>query len=133
MEGIVERVGIAGQRDAVRIGHRDQAEPGAQALQRLDRIRKRLPAQHGELEGIAGGIVGRQSEFLGEVAVDMEHHFARPLRMRVAAALVGRKDLIVAELGRLSAGDLAHGIEHAGFEIDQGTDDVEGENLEAII
>ena len=63
----------------------------------------------------------------------MEHHLARPLRISVAAALVGREDLIVAELGRLPAGDLAYGIEHASFEIDQGTDDVEGENLEAII
>ena len=32
-----------------------------------------------------------------------------------------------------AAGDPAHGIEYASFEIDQGTDDVEGENLEAII
>src|ERR1700738_4882368 len=50
--------------------------------------------------------------------------------MRIAAALVGGEDLVVAELGRALAGDLAHGAEHAGFEVDQGADDVKGENLE---
>src|SRR5437762_13205648 len=60
----------------------------------------------------------------------MEHHFARPFRVRLAAALVGGEDLVVAEFGRTFAGDPADGAEHAGFEVDQGADDVEGENLE---
>jgi hypothetical protein len=130
VEGIAERVRVAGERDAVRIGHRHQPELRAQALQRLDRIRERPPAQHRELEHVAGRIVGGKSELLGEMAIDMEHRLARALVMLVAAALVGLEDLLVAELGRRLAGDLAHRGEHAGLEIDQGADDVEGENLE---
>jgi len=41
----------------------------------------------------------------------MEHHFARSLRMRIAAALVGGEDLLIAELQSASAGNLADGVE----------------------
>ena len=133
VERVAERVGVGRQSDAVRIGHRDQAEFRAQALQRLDRIRKWLPAQHRKLKGVAGGVVHRQAELAGEVAIDMEHHLARPFRVSVAAALVGRENLVVTEFGRRPARNPAHGLQHAGLEIDQGTDDVEGENLEPII
>src|SRR3954466_13536433 len=50
VEGIVDGVRVARERDAIGMGHGDQADPGAQALQCRNRIRKRLPAQHGELE-----------------------------------------------------------------------------------
>src|SRR5215510_3438375 len=64
------------------------------------------------------------------MAVDVEHHLAGALRMFVATALVDGKDLVVGKLGWALAGDLAHRVEHAGLEIDQRTDDVEGEDLE---
>ena len=53
VEGIAERVRVTRQRDAVGIGHGDQAEFRAQALQRLDRVREWPPAQHRELEHVA--------------------------------------------------------------------------------
>src|SRR5205085_7099829 len=65
-----------------------------------------------------------------EVAIDVEHHFAGTFRVRIAATLVGGENLVVAEFGRAFAGDLADGAEHAALEIDQGADDVKGENLE---
>ena len=37
---------------------------------------------------------------------------------------------VIAEFCHASAGDLADGVEHAGFEVDQGADDIESENLE---
>jgi len=89
-----------------------------------------LPAQHGKLEGVADLIVGRQAQFLREETIDVKHHLARSLGVSVAAALVGGEDLVIAEFGRASAGDLADAVEDAGFEVDQGADDVECENLE---
>src|ERR1700722_2795617 len=50
--------------------------------------------------------------------------------MGVAATFVGGEDLVVAEVARRLSGQLAHGVQDAGFEIDQGADDVKGENLE---
>ena len=67
---------------------------------------------------------------LGQEFIDVEHHFARSLGVGVAAAFVGGEDLVVAELGRRLAGELADRVQDAGLEIDQGADDVEGENLE---
>jgi len=121
---------VARQRDAIRVGHRDQAEFGAQAFERRDRVGEGLPAQHGELKGIAGRIVRRKAKLLGEVAVDIEHHFARSLRMRIAAALVGGENLLVAEHRGAAAGNPADGVEHAGLEVDQCADDIERQNLE---
>src|SRR5579863_7154427 len=50
--------------------------------------------------------------------------------MSIAATLVGGEDLVVAEFRHAAAGNLADGVEHAGFEVDQCADHVESENLE---
>jgi len=50
--------------------------------------------------------------------------------VRIAAALVGGEDLVIAKLRRAAAGNLADGVEYAGFEVDQGADDIKSENLE---
>src|SRR5258708_38599972 len=60
----------------------------------------------------------------------MKHHFARSLGMSIAAALVRGEDLVIAKLRRAAAGNLADGVKNAGFEVDQGADDVKSENLE---
>jgi hypothetical protein len=51
--------------------------------------------------------------------------------MGVAAALVDLEDPVVAEPLRGAAADPPDGVEDAGLEVDQGADDVEGEDFES--